>query len=111
MTERRKTLSLRLSAKTPDEPALDPEVLIEQAIAHHLCVRWSYNRTMMQAAPQILYRKKSGVYLDAIVIERGGRGTGRNEARQFQAHRPHQPRDLDRSVHTRRRHRHCRRAL
>ncbi|WBO24499.1 hypothetical protein [Sphingomonas abietis] len=72
MTERRKTLSLRLSAKTPDEAALDAQTLIEQAIAHHLCVRWSYNRTMMRAAPQILYRKKGGVYLDAIVIERGG---------------------------------------
>ena len=72
MTERRKTLSLRLSARTSDEAALDAQALIEQAIAHHLCVRWSYNRTLMRAAPQILYRKKSGVYVDAIVTERGG---------------------------------------
>jgi hypothetical protein len=59
-------------AKEPSSAETDGCRLLEQAIANLLCVRWTYNRVQMQAEPHILYQKKNGVYLDAIVTERAG---------------------------------------
>ena len=72
MTDPHKTLASKPSAAAPEAAELDGCTLLEQAIIHRLRVRWTYNRTEMQAAPQILYRRKNGVYLDAIVMERAG---------------------------------------
>lgn len=72
MSNSPKTLSLNQGAQAPAAAEIDGCLLLEQAIANRLYVRWTYNRTQMEAAPHVLYRKKSGVYLDAIVTERAG---------------------------------------
>jgi hypothetical protein len=69
MTEPRRKLSVRLDPK-PNED--ETATLLAQAMDHHLCVRWTYNRTLMQAAPQILYHRNGSLHCDAIVTEREG---------------------------------------
>lgn len=70
MVDLPKTLSLNQGTPAPTAAEADSCMLLEHAIANRLCVRWTYNRTPMQAEPHVLYRKKNGVYLDAIVTER-----------------------------------------
>jgi hypothetical protein len=68
----RPKLSLRLGSKSPEQKETDATTLLTQAIKQHLGVRWIYNRTLMRAAPQLLYRKNESLYCDAVVIERDG---------------------------------------
>jgi hypothetical protein len=72
MSEPRPKLTLRLGNKSPEQKEADTIALLSQAIQQHLCVRWTYNRTHMRAAPQILYRKNDRLYCDAVVVERNG---------------------------------------
>ena len=72
MLEPRPKLTLRLDSKSPEQKEADATALLTQAIQQHLCVRWTYNRTHMRAAPQILYRKNDKLYCDAVVVERNG---------------------------------------
>ena len=72
MSQPRPKLSLRLGSKSPEQKEADATALLTQAIEQHLGVRWTYNRTLMRAAPQLLYRKNDSLYCDAVVIERGG---------------------------------------
>jgi hypothetical protein len=71
MTESRRTLSLKLSSNR-DERVEQGAAALRQAITHHLCVRWSYNRVLMRVAPMILYRKHGGLHVDALVLEKHG---------------------------------------
>jgi hypothetical protein len=71
MSEPRKTLSIR-SAHAPGTTDVDPAWLIGQAIERRLCLRWTYNRTAMLVAPQILFRKHEELFADAVVLERNG---------------------------------------
>jgi hypothetical protein len=71
MTESRKTLSLKLSSGQDDRIEEWANAL-RQAITHHLCVRWTYNKVPMQAAPMILYRKHGDLHVDALVLEKHG---------------------------------------
>lgn len=72
MSEPRPKLTLRLASKSPEQKEADAIALLTQAIRQNLCVRWTYNRTHMRAAPQILYRKNDRLYCDAVVVERNG---------------------------------------
>jgi len=72
MSQPRPKLSLRLGSKTPEQKEADAAALLTRAIEEHLGVRWIYNRTLMRAAPQLLYRKNDSLYCDAVVIERDG---------------------------------------
>ena len=72
MTETRKKLSLRIGGATPEQREADVACVLTRAMDHHLCVRWTYNRALMQAAPQILYRRNGGLYCDAVVTEKNG---------------------------------------
>jgi len=73
MSERspRQTLSLRHSG-SPEDRIARTHALILQALQQGLCLRWSYNRTMMRVAPQILYTSKGALYVDAIAVEKNG---------------------------------------
>ena len=71
MTESRRTLSLKLSSNKDERIEQNAEAL-RQAINRHLCVRWSYNRVLMQVAPMILYRKHDDLHVDALVLEKHG---------------------------------------
>jgi len=73
MMEPRPKLSLRLGTKSPEQA--DSISLLMRAIEQNLCVRWTYNRTHMRAAPQILYRKNNNLFCDAVVVERNGAAT------------------------------------
>ncbi|WP_342251249.1 hypothetical protein [Sphingomonas sp. OTU376] len=72
MTDARKKLSIRSPSADAGRKEAEAAALLAQAMEHHLCVRWFYNRTLMLAAPQILYRKNDSLYCDAVVTERGG---------------------------------------
>lgn len=72
MTEPRKTLSLRIATQSPEEKDADALALLTQAIRQKLCVRWIYNATSMEAAPQIVYLKKDSLYCDAVVTQKNG---------------------------------------
>lgn len=71
MTSPRPTLSLRRSGSTEDRISR-AHALILQALQQGLCLRWSYNRTVMRVAPQILYTSKGELYVDAITVEKNG---------------------------------------
>jgi hypothetical protein len=71
MIEPRKKLSLRLQATAPRDEAGTVAVLT-QAMNRRSCLTWTYNRTAMRAAPQILYWRNDGLHCDAIVVERNG---------------------------------------
>jgi len=72
MSQPRPKLTLRLGSKSPEQKQADAIALLAQAIQQRLHVRWTYNRTHMRAAPQILYRKNDGLFCDAVVVERNG---------------------------------------
>lgn len=72
MTEVRKKLSLRMGAGSPDQRELDVASLLSRAMEHHLRVRWTYNRVLMQADPQLVYRRNGALYCDAVVTEKNG---------------------------------------
>ena len=67
----RRKLSLRHSGSTEDRIART-HALILQALQQGLCLRWSYNRTTMRVAPQILHASKGELYVDAIAVEKNG---------------------------------------
>lgn len=72
MSEIRKTLSLRIGDKPPHDREAETAALVRQAIEHRACLRWTYNRVLMQAEPRILYRRNGGLYVDAVVTEKNG---------------------------------------
>lgn len=72
MGENRRTLSLKSGGLPPADREAGAALSVGQAIERQLLVRWTYNRTLMQAAPQILYRRNGGLYVDAIVTEKNG---------------------------------------
>ena len=72
MSQQRPKLTLRLGGKSPEQRQADSTALLTQAIQQCLSVRWTYNRTHIRAAPQILYRKNDSLYCDAVVVERNG---------------------------------------
>jgi hypothetical protein len=72
MTEPRPKLRLRLAIPSPEQPA-DIAARLTKAIEQKACVRWTYNRLSILAAPQVLYRKNEGIYCDAVVLERDGK--------------------------------------
>ena len=72
MSEIRKTLSLRIGTKPPEDREAEAAALIRQAIDEGSCLRWTYNRVLMRAEPRILYRRNGGLYVDAVVIEKNG---------------------------------------
>lgn len=72
MPETRKKLSLRIGTASPEHRETETASILAQALEHHLCVRWTYNRVLMQAAPQILYRRNDALYCDAVVTEKNG---------------------------------------
>lgn len=72
MTADRKTLSLRLNGASSEEREAQAAAVLTEAIGRQSCARWSYNRTLMLGAPQILYRKNDALHCDAVVIERNG---------------------------------------
>jgi len=46
--------------------------MILQALHLGLCLRWTYNRTATQVAPQLLYRRNGKFYCDAVAMEQDG---------------------------------------
>lgn len=46
--------------------------LLTQATKQGLSVKWAYNGTMMEADPQVIYRRKDSLYCDAVVTQRDG---------------------------------------
>lgn len=70
-TTPRAKLSLRLAASQGDRIAT-ASALIKQSLDQDLCLRWSYNRTVMRVAPQILYTDNGEIFVDAIAIEKNG---------------------------------------
>lgn len=76
-------LSLRLAA-APMEKQEDTAVhMLKIAMEHRLCVRWTYNRTAMETAPQILYRMNDKLYCDALVQRRSGPEAGELKLASF----------------------------
>lgn len=71
MNQKRPKLSLRIGEgrNATDEEA---RTLMAYAIAHHLCVRASYNRGLIILAPHILYERHGEAHVDGVVIERNG---------------------------------------
>lgn len=67
----RAKLSIRLAA-SPEDRIAQSCALIEQALHHGLCLRWTYNRVVMRVAPQILCSDKGELFVDAIAIEKNG---------------------------------------
>lgn len=72
MLESRKTLGLRSDTRSVQEKDAAARDLLAQAIDHLLCVRWTYNRVLMQVAPQILYVRNDALYCDGVVLEKKG---------------------------------------
>jgi hypothetical protein len=72
MLESRKTLGLRSDTRSVQEKDAAARDLLAQAIDHLLCVRWTYNRVLIQAAPQILYLRNDHLYCDGVVLEKKG---------------------------------------
>lgn len=83
MSEPRPKLTLRLGSKPPKQKEADATALLTRAIEQHVCVRWTYNRTQMRAAPQILYRKNDSLYCDAVVVERNGAAPAEQKLASF----------------------------
>jgi len=72
MTGTRNTLTLYPDKQPPDDKEAEIAEILNRAIEHNLCVRWTYKPSLMQAAPHILYRKNGGLYLDAVVTQYDG---------------------------------------
>jgi hypothetical protein len=72
MLESRKTLGVRSDTRSVHEKDAAARDLLAQTIDHLLCVRWTYNRVLMQVAPQILYLRNDALYCDGIVLEKKG---------------------------------------
>jgi hypothetical protein len=74
MSTPRKTLSLKPAAAPVAGSALSPEAeLIAQAIRRKFCIVATYNRTDMQIAPHILYTRHDDLFIDGVVLLRGGK--------------------------------------
>ena len=71
MSTDRKKLSLRMPA-APEEREDRNRTILQQAMERRVCVRWTYNRTLMRAAPHVLYKRHGDLFVDAVVIERNG---------------------------------------
>lgn len=70
MQHARKTLSIR---SVEAEPILDPEQLLRRAIDRKLCFLAIYNNARVKLAPHILYTRHDDPFVDAMVVERGGK--------------------------------------
>lgn len=55
-----------------DEREAEALHMILQALHLGLCLRWTYNRTATQVAPQLLYRRNGKFYCDAVAMEQDG---------------------------------------
>ncbi len=74
MQQTRKTLSLRSAAAEPSRPDAAPgEDIVRLAIDRRMCVMMTYNKTLMQMAPHILFTKHGDPFVDGVVMERNGR--------------------------------------
>ena len=67
----RRTRSLRASMSA-EERIAQTRAAILQSLEQGLCLRWTYNRTPMRVAPQILYMAKDALHVDAIALEKNG---------------------------------------
>lgn len=70
MTVDRKRKTLRLTVRAPEDRETIAQTLIGDAMARHICLRWTYNRVIMQVAPMLLYRRNDALYVDAVVLEK-----------------------------------------
>lgn len=71
MHQNRPKLSLRHDGADPS-PTTDATEVLRHALAHHLCVRATYNKVGFILAPHILYERHGEAHLDAVAIERAG---------------------------------------
>lgn len=74
MQQPRKTLKLRSASAEPPRPdAVPGEDIVRLAIERRQCVMMTYNRTLMQMAPHILFTRHGDPFVDGVVLERSGR--------------------------------------
>ncbi len=78
MQQVRKKLTLKVASNDSDlpadaeAPAAGPARLIDLAIGRKLCISLTYNRVGMTMAPHILYTRHGDLFVDGVVIEKGG---------------------------------------
>ena len=52
--------------------AMQPEIILFEAIAKRQCVAATYNRMAVRLAPHILYTRHDELFIDAVTLERDG---------------------------------------